>query len=379
MPKIPEGHNPGQEEITSNKEAAIPEQTKLSEEMVPMVEKKDRILTGMRPTGSLHLGHYVGALENWIKLQEKYDCHFLIADYQAFGDYADNIAKIRDSVIQVAMDWLSVGLDPHKTTFVVQSYVPEHAELAMLLSMIIPKGMIDRNPTLKDESALQKDISLGFYNYPASQAADILLPKANLVPVGEDQLPHIELTREIARKFNRMYSHIFPIPTALVGRVPRLVGIDGKAKMSKSLGNCIYLSDNREIIEKKVKKMFTDPTRLKATDPGHVEGNVVFTYLDAFHPDAAELESLKKKYVEGKIGDGELKRILAELLNTFLTPIRERKAFYQAHPEAVREALIEGTEKAKKVAAETMREVREAMKITGYEDIKNIKKVIGEK
>lgn len=344
-----------------------------------VMNKKERILTGMRPTGSLHLGHYVGALENWIKLQDKYDCHFLIADYQAFGDYADNISKIRDSVIQVAVDWLSVGLDPKKTTFVIQSYVPEHAELALLLSMIIPKGMIDRNPTLKAESALQKDISLGFYNYPASQIADILLPKANLVPVGDDQLPHIELTRDIARKFNRMYGDIFPVPDALVGRVPRLVGIDGKAKMSKSLGNCIYLSDSREAVEKKVKQMFTDPTRLKATDPGHIEGNVVFTYLDAFYPDANELDELKKKYMAGKIGDGETKNMLAELLNKFLNPIRERRAFYQAHPEVIREALLEGTEKAKKVAAATMLEVREAMKITGYEDIKNIKKIIYEK
>ena len=349
---------------------------KKSSEEASMVKKKDRILTGMRPTGPLHLWHYVGALENWVKLQEKYDCHFLIADYQALGDYSNDISKIRDSVIEVTMDWLSVGLDPYKTTFIIQSYVPEHAELAMLLSMIIPKGMIDRNPTLKAESALQKDVSLGFYNYPASQVADILLPKANLVPVGEDQLPHIELTREIARKFNRMYGHIFPIPTGLVGRVPRLVGIDGKAKMSKSLGNCIYLSDTREIVEKKVKQMFTDPTRLKATDLGHIEGNVVFTYLDAFHSDATEQENLKKKYTEGKIGDGEVKSILTKLLNALLGPIRERRAYYQVHPEAVREALFEGTEKAKKVAAATMLEVREAMKITGYEDIKNIKKII---
>lgn len=338
--------------------------------------KKERILTGMRPTGSLHLGHYVGALENWVKLQEKYDCHFLIADYQAFGDYADNISKIRESVIQVALDWLSVGLDPKKTTFVIQSYVPEHAELTLLLSMIIPKGMIDRNPTLKAESALQKDISLGFYNYPASQIADILLPKANLVPVGEDQLPHIELTREIARKFNRMYGNIFSIPEALVGRVPRLVGIDGKAKMSKSLGNCIYLSDDPETVEKKVKKMFTDPTRIRATDPGHIEGNVVFTYLDAFYSNADELDDLKNKYIAGKIGDKEVKGILSELLNNFLNPIREKRAFYRAHPELIREALLEGTEKAKKAAAATMLEVKEAMKITGYEDIKNIKKII---
>ncbi len=338
--------------------------------------KKERILTGMRPTGSLHLGHYVGALENWIKLQNEYDCHFLIADYQAFGDYADNISKIRDSVIQVTIDWLSVGLDPNKNTFVIQSYVPEHAELAMLLSMITPRVLIDRNPTLKDESALQKDISLGFYNYPASQAADILLPKANLVPVGEDQLPHIELTREIARRFNRMYGEIFPLPKALVGRVPRLIGIDGKAKMSKSLGNCIYLSDSADLVEKKVKKMYTDPTRLKATDPGHIEGNVVFTYLDAFYHDKTELDNLKKEYRAGKLGDAQVKSLLTGILNNFLEPIREKRAFYQAHPEMIKDALIEGTQKNKKLAATTMAEVKEAMKITAYEDIKNIKKII---
>lgn len=216
---------------------------------------KQRILTGMRPTGKLHLGHYVGALENWISLQEKYDCYFLISDYQALGDYSEDVTKIRNSVIEVTLDWLSVGLNPKTSTFVVQSYVPEYAELTMLLSMITPKGMVDRNPTLKTEMARQKNVSLGFYNYPMSQVADILLSKANLVPVGEDQLPHIELTREVARKFNRIYDDIFPMPEALVGRVPRLVGIDGKAKMSKSLGNCIYLSDSKEEVEKKVKKM----------------------------------------------------------------------------------------------------------------------------
>jgi tryptophanyl-tRNA synthetase len=339
------------------------------------MENKERILTGMRPTGSLHLGHYVGALENWVKLQEQYSCHFLIADYQAFGDYADNISKIKDSVIQVAMDWLSVGLDPEKTTFVVQSYIPEHAELAMLLSMITPKGMIDRNPTLKAEMEKQKDVTLGFYNYPCSQIADILLPKANLVPVGEDQLPHIELTREIARKFNRMYGRVFPIPEALIGRVGRLVGIDGKAKMSKSLGNCIYLSDTPEVVTKKVNKMFTDPLKVKIDDPGHIEGNVVFTYLDAFYPNEKELDDIKKGYIDGKISNSETKRILTDVLNKFLNPIRDRRLYYMAHPESVREALIEGTKKAKKVAEETMMEVRDAMNITNYENIEEIRRV----
>ena len=338
--------------------------------------EKQRILTGMRPTGPLHLGHYVGALENWIKLQERYDCYFLIADYQALGDYAGDVSRIRNSVIEVALDWLSVGLDPHKSTFVIQSYVPEHAELHMLLSMITPKGMIDRNPTLKSESLNQKDVSLGFYSYPASQVADILLPKANLVPVGDDQSPHIELAREIARKFNHMYGNIFPIPDILVGRVPRLVGIEGKEKMSKSLGNCIYLSDDAKTVENKVNKMYTDPTRIKATDPGHIEGNVVFIYLEAFHPDSLELDNLKKRYISGKIGDKEVKSLLSELLNSLLAPIRERRLYYESHPDEIKAALLNGTARAKKVAAETMLEVRRAMKITGYEDISNINKIV---
>ena len=337
--------------------------------------ERKRILTGMRPTGKLHLGHYVGALENWIKLQKEYDCYFLISDYQALGDYSEDVSRIRDSVINVTLDWLSVGLDPELTTFVVQSYVPEYAELSMLLSMITPKGMIDRNPTLKSEMLRLKDVSMGFYNYPMSQVADILLSKANLVPVGEDQLPHIELTREVARKFNRIYSDIFPMPEALIGRVPRLVGIDGKAKMSKSLGNCIYLSDSEDEVAKKVKKMYTDPTRIKATDPGHIEGNVVFIYLDAFYSDKDKLNELKERYTQGKIGDVEIKDILTEVLNNLLKPIRERREFYINHPEKVREAIINGTKRAKKTAEETMLEVRKAMKITGYEDIENIKKI----
>jgi len=336
--------------------------------------KKERILTGMRPTGPLHLGHYVGALENWLKLQEQYDCYFLIADYQALGDYAEDVERIRKSVIDVTLDWLSVGLDPKRSTFVIQSYVPEHAELFMLLSMIIPVGMLERNPTLKSEMERLKEISLGFYNYPASQVADILLPKANLVPVGEDQVPHIELTREIVRKFNRIYGPVFPEPKALVGRIPRMVGTDGKAKMSKSLGNCINLSDDEQTVAKKVKKMYTDPTRAKATDPGHIEGNVVFIYLDAFYSDKEKLEGLKELYRQGKVGDAETKELLTKTLNDFLDPIREKRAYYLSHPEEVRSALIEGTERAKKIAKATITEVREAMKITGYEDIKNIQK-----
>ena len=326
---------------------------------------KKRILTGIRPTGALHLGHYVGALENWVRLQEEYDCFFLIADYQALGDHLDDIEGIRKSVMDVALDWLAVGLDPGKSTFVVQSYVPEHAELAMLLSMLTPLGMLERNPTLKAEreQVEAKGLSVGFYTYPVSQVADILLPKAHLVPVGEDQLPHIEMTREIVRRFNNRYGDVFPEPDGLVGRVARLPGTDGQAKMSKSLGNVIYLSDDPETVTRKVRAMYTDPTRIHATDPGHVEGNPVFDYHDAFNADRDEVEELKERYRAGTVGDVEVKQRLAAALNTFLEPLRERRATYEERPDQVREALIEGSRQAKGVAEATMAEVREKMGI----------------
>jgi tryptophanyl-tRNA synthetase len=329
---------------------------------------RKRILTGIRPTGPLHLGHYIGALENWLRLQKEYECFFLIADYQALGDHIDEIERIRESVIQVTIDWLSVGLDPNANAFVIQSYVPEHAELTMLLGMVTPLPWLERNPTLKAErdrieEESSASISVGFFNYPISQAADILLPKAHLVPVGDDQLPHIELTREIARRFNRSYGDIFPEPDALVGRVPRLVGTDGKAKMSKSIGNAIYLGDSAEEVTRRVRGMYTDPTRLRATDPGHVEGNPVFMYHDAFNPDKAEVQDLKDRYVLGKVGDVECKQKLAKALNSFLDPIRERRRFYEQHLDDVKGALLDGTRRAKKVAEDTMLEVREAMRI----------------
>lgn len=294
--------------------------------------------------------------------------YFLIADYQALGDHIDNIRGIRNSVIEVALDWLAVGLDPEKTTFVIQSYVPEHAELTMLLSMLIPQAQVDHNPTLKAERAALKNVSNGFVNYPVSQAADILLPKANLVPVGEDQLPHIELTRKVASRFNHTYGKVFPIPKALVGRVPRLVGTDGRAKMSKSLGNCIYLSDPPDVVNKKVRGMYTDPTHLHSSDPGHVENNPVFIYLDVFHRNAEELDQLKTRYQRGGLGDTTVKEILAKDINEFLEPIRGRRSYFKAHPDLVKQALIEGTRRAKVIAEQTMLEVREAMGITHYED-----------
>lgn len=261
------------------------------------------ILTGIRPTGPLHLGHYAGALENWLRLQKDYECFFLIADYQV-SDYASDIEHVRRSVWEVTLDWLAVGLDPNSSHFVIESLVPQHTELTVLLSWFMPLGRLQRNPTLKAEmddlDTGKKGVPVGFFIYPVMQVANILLPRAHLVPVGEDQLPHIEMTREIARKFNRDFGDVFVEPEGLVGRIPRLVGVDGQAKMSKSLGNAIYLRDDTETVQRKVMSMYTDPTRLRATDPGHVEGNPVFMYLDAFDPDAEDVNDLRLDTERGR-------------------------------------------------------------------------------
>ena len=328
-----------------------------------MSERK-RILTGIRPTGALHLGHYAGALENWVRLQREYDCHFLIADYQV-SDYAEDFERVRESVWEVALDWLAVGLDPEESCFVIESLVPEHAELTTWLSWYLPLGMLQRNPTLKAEMADfgKKSVPVAFFTYPVMQVANILMPRAHLVPVGEDQLPHIEMTRELARRFNRQFREVFPEPEGLVGRVPRLVGLDGQAKMSKSLNNTIELRDDADTVTKKVRSMFTDPTRLRATDPGHVEGNPVFMYHDAFNPDVDEVNDLKERYVAGRVGDVEVKQKLTIALNNLLDPFRERRAYYEAHMDEVRDALESGTSRARAVAQETIAMVREAMAI----------------
>ena len=331
-------------------------------------QDKKRILTGIRPTGALHVGHYVGALHNWIELQDEYNCYFLIADYQALGDHFHDIDLIRDSVLQVTLDWLSVGLDPEKSSFVIQSYVPEFAELTMLLSFITPLGMLERNPTLKGElDALPVERrSVGFYSYPMSQVADILLPRAHLVPVGDDQSPHVEMTREVARKFNRMFGEVFPESKTLVGDVPRLSGTDGQGKMSKSRGNAIMLSDDADTVTKKVRGMFTDPNRIRADIPGKVEGNPVFEYHDAFNPNTAQVDDFKARYREGNIGDVEVKLALAEAINNFLDPIREKRARYEQNMDLVEDALMTGVAKTRVIAAETMEMVRDAMRISSY-------------
>jgi tryptophanyl-tRNA synthetase len=325
-----------------------------------------RILTGDRPTGPLHLGHYVGSLQNRIRLQDEYDTYLLIADIQALTDNFEHPEKLGANVFQVALDYLAVGLDPDRVKFVVQSMVPELAELTIYFMNLVTVATLERNPTVKEEIKqrnFKRGTPVGFWSYPISQAADIAIFKAHLVPVGEDQLPMIEQTREIVRRFNSLYDKVLIEPKAMVGQVPRLPGTDGGTKMSKSLGNAIYLGDSAESLRKRVMSMYTDPTRIHPTDPGHVEGNPVFTYHDVFNPNKAEVDELKDRYRKGTVGDVEVKQKLFEALNAFLTPIRERRAKYEAQPKKVSEIVLEGTRKGRAVAQQTMDEVRAAMKI----------------
>jgi len=329
-----------------------------------MSTPKRRILTGDRPTGPLHLGHYVGSLRNRVKLQDDYECFFIIADYQVLTDHLHETRKIPDNIREIVLDYLSVGIDPRKSFIFIQSMIPEIAELTMYFSMLVSLSRVQRNPTVKDEIKAakigKKEVSYGFVGYPISQAADILVVRANLVPVGEDQLPHLEQTREIARTFNRIFGEVFPVPEALLGEFPRLPGIDGH-KMSKSRNNAIFLKDSPEEVAKKVMRAYTDPSRIHATDPGHLEGNVVFAYLEAFCQDQQELEELKSKYKKGTVGDVEVKKQLIEILNGFLNPIRRKRQELEANPRLVAEVLAEGIEKTRKEAKETIRLVREAM------------------
>ena len=328
---------------------------------------KKRILTGDRPTGKLHLGHYVGSLFNRAKLQEEYDEYILIADVQALTDNFENPEKVRANVREVLLDNIAVGVDPEKATFHIQSLIPETAELTIYFANLVTVARLERNPTVKDEikqKGFDRTLPLGFFMYPVSQAADIAVIRAHLVPVGEDQLPHVEQTREIVRRFNQIYGEVFPEPEALVGSVMRLIGTDGGAKMGKSLGNGIYLSDTAEEVKERVKKMYTDPTRLHPTDPGHVEGNPVFVYHRAFNRNQAEVDELEALYKAGKVGDVVVKEKLTAALNDFLEPIRQRRAEYESKGEKyLDEILFEGTAKAKKVTSETLQMVKEAMKI----------------
>jgi len=335
------------------------------------VTDKARVVSGMRPTGQLHLGHLVGALGNWVPLQDKYDCFYFVADWHALtSDYADT-SNVTSYAYENVADWIGAGLDPDRSTLFVQSLVPEHAELYLLLSMVVPVPWLERVPTYKDqqENLRDKDLStIGFLGYPLLQTADVAIYDARFVPVGEDQVAHLELAREVVRRFNNFFpgsgAGTLVEPQALLTTFGRLPGLDGDKKMSKSLGNTIHLSDSAEDVRKKVMRMYTDPKRVRADIPGTVEGNPVFTYHDAFNPNTAEVDDLKARYRAGKVGDVEVKTKLANALNAHLEPIRERRAAALAHPQRLKELLHEGSRRARTVAAATMERVRGAMKIS---------------
>lgn len=329
------------------------------------MKKKGRILTGDRPTGRMHLGHYVGSFENRIKLQDEYECFFIIADLHMLTTKPEkeHTLQLEQNVRDIVLDYLAVGIDPERGVIFLQSEVRETYELNLIFGNLLTVPRLERLPSLKDmaRNANLEVMPFGLLGYPVLQAADILLPRANLVPVGKDNEAHVEVTREIARRFNRLYGEVFPIPDALIGDVPTLVGTDGQAKMSKSLNNAIYLSDDKETVEAKVRGMFTDPQRVRADIPGKVEGNPVFIYHDAFNPNQEEVEDFKARYREGKVGDVEVKTSLAVAINNFLDPIRERRAKYLENPALVDEILSEGTRKMRIEAEATMSLVRDAM------------------
>lgn len=329
------------------------------------MDKKGRILTGDRPTGRMHLGHYVGSFENRLKLQVKYESFFIIADLHMLTTKPEkeHTLKLEQNVRQIVLDYLAVGIDPEESVIFLQSGVPQTYELNLIFENLVTVPRLERLPSLKDmaRNANLEAMPFGLLGYPVLQAVDILLPRANLVPVGKDNEAHVEITREIARRFNRLYGEVFPIPDALIGDVPTLVGTDGQAKMSKSLNNTIYLSDDRETVEKKVRGMYTDPKRIRADIPGEVERNPVFIYHDAFNPNLEEVEDLKDRYRKGKVGDVEVKTKLVAALNNFLDPIREKRKKYEGDPSLVEEILREGTRRMREEASETMGLVREAM------------------
>jgi len=324
-----------------------------------------RILTGDRTTGRLHLGHYVGTLSNRVRLQHTHELFLLLADYHTLTTHVEKerVAQTRANAREIVLDYLSVGIEPERAVIYAQSDVPEVAELTLLFAMLVSVPRLERVPTLKETMRDQHitQPSLGLLSYPVLQAADILLVRADLVPVGGDQESHVEVTREIARRFNALYGDAFPVPEALIGDVPTLVGIDGKLKMSKSLGNAIYLADDAATVTAKVMQMYTDPARVRADVPGTVEGNPVFIFHETFNDDKAGVEDLKTRYRAGQVGDVEVKRRLADALNRFLDPIRERRAEHERHPSIVDEILAAGADQARPIARETLRLAREAM------------------
>jgi tryptophanyl-tRNA synthetase len=326
---------------------------------------KPRVVSGMRPTGKLHLGHLVGALDNWASLQDQYECFYFVADWHALtSEYSDTSAVV-ENAMDMAADWIAAGLDPERSTLFIQSLVPEHAELFLLLSMTIPIPWLERVPTYKEqiEQLSERDLTtVGFLGYPLLQTADVIIYNGQYVPVGEDQVAHLELSREIVRRFQNFYGQLFVEPQPLLTTFPRLPGLDNR-KMSKSYRNTIDLSDDEETVRKKVMQMYTDPNRIRADVPGNVEGNPVFMYHDAFNPNRAEVEEFKDRYRAGRVGDVEVKRSLANALNAHLAPLRERRAEVLKKPGTMREILVDGSRKARTIATETMERVRDAVRL----------------
>jgi tryptophanyl-tRNA synthetase len=329
----------------------------------PAVRK--RILTGDRPTGKLHVGHFVGTLANRVKLQDEYETFLLIADYHMLTTRLDKLEEIEQNIRDDVIDNIAVGVDPDKVTYFLQSRVPEIPELHLYFSMLVSVPRAQRIPTLKDQMRDHglKEPTYGLLGYPILQAADILCVKGDLVPVGRDNESHVEITREIARRFNDLYAPVFPVPNALIPDIGLLPGIDGREKMGKSLGNAINLSDDAKTVERKVMSMYTDPNRVRPTDPGTVEGNPVFIYHDTFNPDRAEVDDLKERYRKGTVGDVEVKKKLAAALERFIAPIRERRAELERKPGVIDEILAAGTARARAEAQKTLHEVREAMRL----------------
>jgi len=329
-----------------------------------MADDRPILVTGDRPTGRLHLGHLVGSLYNRIAFQHDYNCYFLVADLHMLTTHYDKVGEVEKNTLEMVMDWLSVGMDPEKSTFYVQSQIPYITELYAILAMICGVPRAERIPTLKEkiqDMGVGDNYSVGLLGYPVLMAADILMFKATKVPVGDDQLSHVELTRELARRFNFLYGEYFQEPEPVISETSRLVGTDGDRKMSKSLDNCIYLSDDEKQVNKRVMSMFTDPNRIRADIPGKVEGNPVFIYHDAFNMNIPEIDDLKERYRTGNVGDVEVKKKLAAAINELLQPFRERRSEFEKRPDDVRDILREGTRRAREAAHENMDQIISAM------------------
>tara|TARA_Y100000588_G_C14221224_1_gene911067 strand:+ start:33 stop:1040 length:1008 start_codon:yes stop_codon:yes gene_type:complete len=330
---------------------------------MPSEKNRPRVVSGMRPTGKLHLGHLVGALSQWAELQDKYECMYFVADWHALTSEYGDTSQLSTYVIDNVTDWIAAGIDPEQTTIFVQSLVPEHAELYLLLSMTVPIPWLERVPTYKEQidQLNDRDLStLGFLGYPLLQGADVVIYNADYVPVGEDQVPHLELTREVVRRFQGFYGELFIEPQPLLTKFPRLPGLDNR-KMSKSYGNAIDLSDDVKTVRKKVMRMYTDPNRIRADVPGMVEGNPVFVYHDAFNSNSEEVEDLKSRYRQGAVGDVEVKEKLAAAINEKLEPMRSIREELLAKPKMIREIILDGSSRAATIASATMRNVREAV------------------